>query len=418
MEIKRDDYLNKLISRENNGLIKVITGLRRSGKSYLLFNLYYNYLLDKEIDKSHIIDVALDDRTNKELRNPDNMLKFIKDKIKDDKLYYILLDEIQYLDEFEDVLNSLMHIRNADIYVTGSNSKFLSSDVITEFRGRGDEIHIYPLSFREFVSVYKGSTDEAWDDYFNYGGMPLVLSKDTAKEKTEYLKSLFEKVYISDILERHKKVKNKIELDELLDILSSAVGSLTNPLKLSKTFKSEKNKVISDKTIKRYIEYFEDSFLISEAKRYDVKGKKYINSPYKYYFEDIGLRNARLNFRQTEENHVMENIIYNELKVRGYNIDIGVVNVYEYNKDRKRILKNYEVDFVVTQGNNKYYIQSALSLNNLEKIKQENNSLININDSFKKIIVVKDNIKPRRDENGIVTIGIYNFLLDENSLDL
>lgn len=418
MEIKRDDYLNKLINRENNGLIKVITGLRRSGKSYLLFNLYYNYLISKGIDKSHIIYIALDDRTNKELRNPDNMLKFIKEKITDDKLYYILLDEIQYLDEFEDVLNSLMHIRNADVYVTGSNSKFLSSDVITEFRGRGDEIHVFPLSFREFISVYQGTIDEAWDDYYNYGGMPLVLSRETSKEKTEYLKSLFEKVYISDILERHKKIKNKIELDELLDILSSAVGSLTNPLKLSKTFRSEKNKNIDDKTIKRYIDYFEDSFLINEAKRYDVKGKKYINSPYKYYFEDIGLRNARINFRQTEENHVMENIIYNELRIRGYNVDVGVVNVYEKNEKGSRILKSYEVDFVVTQGNNKYYIQSAFSMSNPEKIRQENNSLINIGDSFKKIIVVKDNIKPRRDENGVVTMGIFNFLTDANSLDV
>ena len=418
MEIKRDDYLNKLINRENNGLIKVITGLRRSGKSYLLFNLYYNYLISKGIDKSHIIDIALDDRTNKELRNPDNMLKFIKEKITDDKLYYILLDEIQYLDEFEDVLNSLMHIRNADVYVTGSNSKFLSSDVITEFRGRGDEIHVFPLSFREFISVYQGTIDEAWDDYYNYGGMPLVLSRETSKEKTEYLKSLFEKVYISDILERHKKIKNKIKLYELLDILSSAVGSLTNPLKLSKTFRSEKNKNIDDKTIKRYIDYFEDSFLINEAKRYDVKGKKYINSPYKYYFEDIGLRNARINFRQTEENHVMENIIYNELRIRGYNVDVGVVNVYEKNEKGSRILKSYEVDFVVTQGNNKYYIQSAFSMSNPEKIRQENNSLINIGDSFKKIIVVKDNIKPRRDENGVVTMGIFNFLTDANSLDV
>ena len=286
------------------------------------------------------------------------------------------------------------------------------------FRSRGDEIHVFPLSFREFISVYQGTIDEAWDDYYNYGGMPLVLSRETSKEKTEYLKSLFEKVYISDILERHKKIKNKIELDELLDILSSAVGSLTNPLKLSKTFRSEKNKNIDDKTIKRYIDYFEDSFLINEAKRYDVKGKKYINSPYKYYFEDIGLRNARINFRQTEENHVMENIIYNELRIRGYNVDVGVVNVYEKNEKGSRILKSYEVDFVVTQGNNKYYIQSAFSMSNPEKIRQENNSLINIGDSFKKIIVVKDNIKPRRDENGVVTMGIFNFLTDANSLDV
>ena len=418
MEIQRDYYLNELISKEKNGLIKIITGLRRSGKTFLLFNLFYKYLLNKGIEKSHIIDIALDDRRNKELRNPDNMLEFINEKIIDDDLYYILIDEVQLMDEFTDVLNSLMHIRNADVYVTGSNSKFLSTDVVTEFRGRGDEIHVFPLSFKEFTSVYDGSIYQAWDDYYNYGGMPFVLSCDTKKKKQEYVKSLFEKVYISDILERHKKIKNKEELDELLDILSSSIGSLTNPLKLSNTFKSVKNKNISDKTINNYIGYFEDSFLISKAKRYDVKGKKYINSPLKYYFEDIGLRNARLNFRQTEESHVMENIIYNELKLRGYNVDVGVVEVYETDKKGKRVLKKYEVDFIATQGDNKYYIQSALEMNSEEKVKQERKPLVNINDSFKKIIVVKDDVKPRKDDNGITTIGIYNFLLKENSLDL
>ena len=418
MEIKRDYYLNELISREKNGLIKIITGLRRAGKTYLLFTLFYKYLLNNGVDKSHIIDIALDDRTNKELRNPDNMLKYIKESIKDDDEYYILIDEVQLMDEFEDVLNSLMHIRNADVYVTGSNSKFLSTDVVTEFRGRGDEIHVYPLSFKEFFSVYDGSVYQAWDDYYNYGGMPFVVSCDTKKKKEDYVKSLFEKVYISDILERHKKIRNKEELDELLDILSSSIGSFTNPLKLSNTFKSEKNKIISDKTISRYIDYFEDSFLISKAKRYDIKGKKYINSPQKYYFEDVGLRNARLNFRQTEESHVMENIIYNELKMRGYNVDVGVVEVYEPNKNGVTSLKNYEIDFIATQGDNKYYIQSALAMRNEEKAKQERKSLINVNDSFKKIIVVKDDVKPRRDDNGIMTIGIFNFLLNDNSLDL
>ncbi len=418
MEIQRDYYLNELISKEKNGLIKIITGLRRAGKTYLLFNLFYKYLLNKGIEKSHIIDIALDDRLNKELRNPDNMLNYIRKKIIDDDLYYILIDEVQLMDEFEDVLNSLMHIRNADVYVTGSNSKFLSTDVVTEFRGRGDEIHVYPLSFKEFTSVYEGSIYQAWDDYYNYGGMPYVVFCDTKKKKQEYVKSLFEKVYISDILERHKKIKNKDELDELLDILSSSIGSLTNPLKLSKTFKSIKNKTISDKTISNYIGYFEDSFLISKAKRYDVKGKRYINSPLKYYFEDIGLRNARLNFRQTEESHVMENIIYNELKLRGYNVDVGIVEVYETDKKGKRNLKQYEVDFIATQGDNKYYIQSALEMNTEEKAKQERKSLVNINDSFKKIIVVKDDVKPRKDDNGITTIGIFNFLLKENSLDL
>lgn len=418
MEIQRDYYLNELISRERNGLIKIITGLRRSGKTYLLFNIFYKYLLNKGIEKSHIIDIALDDRLNKELRNPDKMLDYIKEKIVDENLYYILIDEVQLMDEFTDVLNSLMHIRNADVYVTGSNSKFLSTDIVTEFRGRGDEIHVYPLSFKEFTSAYKGTVYQAWDDYYNYGGMPYVVFCDTTKKKQEYVKSLFEKVYISDIIERHKKIKNRDELDELLDILSSSIGSLTNPLKLSKAFKSIKNKTISDKTISNYINYFEDSFLISKAKRYDIKGKKYINSPMKYYFEDIGLRNARLNFRQTEESHVMENIIYNELKMRKYNVDVGIVEVYEKNKKGNRILKKYEVDFIATQGDNKYYVQSALEMNSEEKAKQERKSLVNINDSFKKIIVVKDDVKPRKDDNGITTIGIFNFLLEDNSLDL
>lgn len=418
MEIQRDYYLNELISREGNGLIKIITGLRRSGKTYLIFNLFFKYLLNKGIEKSHIIDIALDDRLNKDLRDPDNMLNYIKEKIIDENMYYILIDEVQLMGEFTDVLNSLMHIRNTDVYVTGSNSKFLSTDIVTEFRGRGDEIHVYPLSFKEFTSVYEGSVYQAWDDYYNYGGMPYVVFCDTKKKKQEYVKSLFEKVYISDILERHKKIKNRDEIDELLDILSSSIGSLTNPLKLSKTFKSIKNKTISDKTISNYIGYFEDSFLISKAKRYDVKGKRYINSPLKYYFEDIGLRNARLNFRQTEESHVMENIIYNELKLRGYNVDVGIVEVYETDKKGKRNLKQYEVDFIATQGDNKYYIQSALEMNNEEKAKQERKSLVNINDSFKKIIVVKDDVKPRKDDNGITTIGVFNFLLEENSLDL
>ncbi len=417
MDIKRDDYLNKLIARQKNGLVKIITGLRRSGKSYLLFNIFKKYLIEKGIEKSHIISIALDDLSNEKLRNPYNMLNFIKEKILDNDLYYIMLDEVQYLERFEEVLNSLMHIENVDIYVTGSNSKFLSSDVITEFRGRGDEIHVYPLSFREFVSVYEGTKEEAWDKYFTYGGMPLVLSYNTPQEKSEYLQSLFDKVYVSDIIERHK-VRHKEELDELLDILSSSIGSLTNPLKLSKTYKSEKNKIISDKTINNYIGYFEDSFLINKAKRYNIKGKKYINSPYKFYFEDIGLRNARLNFRQTEENHIMENIIYNELRIRGYNVDVGVMEVFDTDSKGKTILKNYEVDFIATQGSKKYYIQSAFNINSEEKEKQEKNSLINIDDSFKKIIVVKENVMPRRDEYGITTIGIYNFLLDKASLEL
>ena len=417
MEIKRDYYLNQLIASEKNNLIKVITGLRRSGKSYLLFNLFYDYLLKKGIKKSHIITIALDDLANERLRDPYTILDYIKKKIKDNDLYYIFLDEIQYLNRFEEVLNSLLHIKNVDVYVTGSNSKLLSKDVITEFRGRGDEIKVYPLTFKEFFSVYNGSVDEAWDDYFNYGGMPLVLSYTDYSKKVDYLKGLFDKVYITDIIERYR-IKNKTDLDELLNILSSDIGSLTNPLKLSKIFLGEKKSKISDKTINRYIEYLEDAFLVSKVQRYDIKGKKYINSPFKYYFEDIGLRNARLNFRQVEENHVMENIIYNELKVRGYAIDIGIVNLYDYDKKGKRILKNYEVDFIASKGNNKYYIQSAFSLDNEDKLRQETNSLNNIKDSFKKIIIVKNNIKPRKDEKGITIIGLYNFLLEENSLDL
>ena len=312
MEIKRDLYLNRLIRRENNGLIKVVTGVRRCGKSYLLFNLFHNYLIEKGVAEDHIIEVALDDRSNKELRDPDQMLAYLKDRIKDKETYYIILDEVQLLSEFEDVLNSLLHIRNADVYVTGSNSKFLSSDVITEFRGRGDEIRMYPLSFREFSSAYPGSEEDAWEDYYTYGGLPLILTRETDEEKAEYLINLFQKVYLSDIIDRHK-IRNREELDELVDILASAVGSLTNPLKLSKTFKSVKNKTISDKTLKKYIDYLTDAFLVSKAVRYDIKGRKYIGSPTKFYFEDVGLRNARLNFRQTEENHIMENIIYNEL---------------------------------------------------------------------------------------------------------
>ena len=417
MEIKRDLYLNKLIRKKNNGLIKIVTGVRRCGKSYLLFNLFHNHLLEEGVDEEHIIEVALDDRSNKELRNPDNMLKFVKERIIDKETYYIILDEVQLLDEFEDVLNSFLHIRNADIYVTGSNSKFLSSDLITEFRGRGDEIRIYTLSFREFVSVYDGSMDEAWDEYFNYGGLPLILSMETVEDKIEYLTSLFQKVYLSDIVERNK-VRNKDELDELVDILASAIGSLTNPSKLAKTFRSVKGKAISDKTLKNYIDYLIDAFLISKAKRFDIKGKRYIGSPAKYYFEDIGLRNARLNFRQVEITHIMENIIYNELRIRGYKVDVGLVEHYSTNKDGKRQKKQLEVDFVATKGSEKYYIQSAFAMNNEEKIAQEQRPLVNISDSFKKIIIVADNIKVRRNEEGITTMGLRNFLLDENSLNV
>ena len=417
MEIKRDIYLDRLIRREKNGLIKIVTGVRRCGKSYLLFNLFHNYLLDKGVKEDHIIEVALDDRSNKELRDPDNMLNYVKERIADRDIYYIILDEVQLLAEFEDVLNSFMHIRNADVYITGSNSKFLSSDLVTEFRGRGDEIRIYPLSFREYCSVYEGSADEAWDDYFTYGGLPLILSRKTVEEKAEYLMSLFQKVYLSDIIDRHK-VRNQEELDELVDILASAVGSLTNPLKLANTFKTVKKKTISDKTLKKYMDYLMDAFLVSKAVRYDIKGRKYIGSPAKFYFEDVGLRNARLNFRQMEENHIMENIIYNELRIRGYHVDVGLVEQFGKNSENKTTKKQLEVDFVVTRGSEKYYIQSAFAMNSEGKREQEERPLNAIGDSFKKIIVVRDNIKVRRNDMGIVTVGIRNFLMDENSLNL
>lgn len=415
MEIKRDLYLDKLIRKKKNGLIKVVTGVRRCGKSYLLFHLFHDHLLESGVPEDHIIEVALDDRSNKALRDPDAMLQFVKERIKDKDDYYIILDEVQYLDEFEDVLNSLLHIRNADVYVTGSNSRFLSSDVITQFRGRGDEIHVYPLSFREFTSAYPGTLDEAWDDYLVYGGLPLILSMENDADKSEYLVSLFQKVYISDIIERHG-VRNKAELDELVDILASAIGSYTNQNKLVRTFKSVKGKTISDKTVKNYIDYLVDSFLISKAVRFDIKGRKYIGSPAKYYFEDVGLRNARLGFRQVEETHLMENIIYNELRVRGYHVDVGVVEYYETNKEGKRGKKQLEVDFVATKGSEKYYLQSAFALPTPEKVNQEQRGLLSISDFFRKIVVVGGNKKVRRDENGIITIGLRNFLLDEDSL--
>lgn len=417
MEIRRDVYLNKLIRKKKNGLIKVVTGIRRCGKSYLLFHLFHNHLLEEGVPEDHVIEVALDDRRNKALRDPDAMLRYIEQRMQGKGDYYIILDEVQYMDEFEDVLNSLLHIPNADVYVTGSNSKFLSSDVITEFRGRGDEIHVYPLSFREYASVYPGTPDEAWDDYVVYGGLPLILSMEAPEDKAEYLTTLFQKVYLSDIVERHN-VRSKAELDELVDVLASSTGSYTSLSKLMKTFKSVKNKTLSDKTIKNYIDYLMDSFLISKATRYDIKGKKYIGSPAKYYFEDVGLRNARLGFRQVEENHLMENIIYNELRIRGYHVDVGVVEHYSANSAGKREKRQLEVDFVATLGSDKCYIQSAFAMPSSDKAEQERRSLLSISDSFRKIIVVGRDQKVRRDENGIATIGIQKFLLDENSLRL
>lgn len=415
MEIKRDTYLEKLVRREKNGLIKIVTGIRRCGKSYLLFNLFHQHLLDKGVQEDHIIEIALDNIKYSELRDPKKMFSYIESRITDLNLYYIILDEVQLMDDFVDVLNGLLHIKNADVYVTGSNSKFLSRDVVTEFRGRGDEIHMLPLSFSEFYSVYEGSVTEAWDEYFNYGGLPLVLTWQQPEEKEEYLLTLFREVYLTDIIERHK-IRNPEEFNELMDVLASSVGSLTNPLKLSKTFKSVKNKTISDVTITRYIEYLEEAFLVHRAVRYDVKGKKYIGSPAKYYFEDIGLRNARLNFRQTEENHLMENIIYNELRFRGFRVDVGVVESSIRGENGKKQRKQYEIDFVASKGNLKYYIQSAFSMATPEKIEQEQRSLRQIPDSFTKIIVVREDKSPRRDDNGFITIGIRQFLLNPDLL--
>ncbi len=417
MEIKRDLYLNKLIKRECNGLVKVITGIRRCGKSYLLFRLYHDYLLQKGIQEDHLIEIALDDILHKELREPKTLYNHIKAQMKDTEQYYLFLDEIQYVGDFSDLVNGLSHIRNLDVYVTGSNSRFLSSDILTEFRGRGDEIHVFPLSFAEYCSVYKGSMTEAWKDYYTYGGLPLILSRDDDEMKAEYLSSLLQKVYISDIVDRNK-IRNESELEALLNILASSIGSLTNPAKLTRSFKSMKNSRITEKTVKKYLGYLTDAFLMDKALRYDVKGKKYIETPSKYYFSDVGIRNAQLNFRQQEENHIMENIIFNELKIRGYRVDVGVVEVVETNGEGKRVQKGLEIDFIATKGNNRYYIQSAFDMPNEAKEKQEKRSLLKIKDSFKKIIVVKDDIKLKRDDSGITTMGIFEFLLHENSLDL
>ena len=415
MEIKRDVYLRKLIDRQHNGLVKVITGIRRCGKSYLLFELFYKYLKEQGVDDSHIIKLALDDRKNKKYRNPDELCDYVHSQIVDDKPYYILLDEVQFVDEFEDVLNSFLHIKNADTYVTGSNAKFLSKDIITEFRGRGDEIHVSPLSFKEFYSVYDGSKEDAWKEYCLYGGLPKILEYRTDEDKVAYLKNIFEETYLTDIKERHK-IRNDAELAELLDILSSSIGSLTNPKKLSDTFRSVKQVSIHPDTLNNYLEHLVDSYLISQAKRYDIKGKKYINTPSKYYFTDIGLRNARLNFRQYEETHIMENVIYNELKIMGFNLDVGIV---EYSKaiDGKSVRVQAEVDFVCNKADKRYYIQSAFSIPDREKMLQEQNSLTRINDSFKKIIIVKDSIKTHYNEDGVLILNLFDFLLEETSLE-
>lgn len=417
MEIRRDIYLKKLINRMHNGMIKVVTGIRRSGKSYLLFTIFKDYLLSEGVDEDHIISIELDRLENKKYRNPYVILEQIRSQLIDSKDYYIFLDEVQLLDQFEDVLNSLLHIRNVDVYVTGSNSKFLSKDIITEFRGRGDEVHVYPVSFREYMTVFNGDKYEGWSSYVRFGGLPLTVTMNSDEQRVEYLTRLFEETYIKDIIERNH-IEKKQELNDLINVLASGIGSLTNPSKIVATFNSVIQSDISLNTVRSYIEHLEDAFIISEANRYDVKGRKYIGTPLKYYFEDVGLRNARLGFRQVEETHLMENIIYNELRVRGFSVDVGVVMKRKRTKAGVQEKKQLEIDFIANQGSRRYYIQSAFSIPDEEKRKQEKASLISVGDSFKKIIIVKDVVKPWHDDDGILTISLYDFLLDEKSLEL
>ena len=422
MNIKRDDYLQILVDKIGNGMIKVITGLRRSGKSYLLNKIFKKYLLDNITDKNHIIYLALDSQINKKYWDPDVLNDYILSKITNNKeKFFVLLDEIQFVDDFVPVLNGLIYMDNVDVYVTGSNSKLLSSDISTEFRGRGDVIHLYPLTFKEFCDAHQGEKDDAWNEYVLYGGLPYILSLKTEEEKIDYLKKLYEETYFVDLKER-RKIKNEQLLNDILDVLSSQVGSLTNPTRLTNTINNnyqnkKKEELINKNTVENYISYIEDAFLINKAKRYDIKGNKYFNSPYKYYYEDIGLRNSRLNFRQLDDGHIMENIIYNELLSRKLNVDVGIVEVFDKDSNNKTIRNNYEVDFIVNKGSKKYYIQSAYNLDTDEKVLQEKKSLRNINDSFKKIIIVKDNINIRIDNDGIIKMGLYYFLLNKNSLD-
>lgn len=416
MEIRRDRYLNRLLDRRQNGLIKVVTGMRRCGKSYLLFKLFRERLLSEGVDESHIVGIAFDTFENRRFRDPEVLYPYLKERIRDGGMYYVLLDEVQLLGEFEAVLNGLIRMENVDVYVTGSNARFLSKDVITEFRGRGDEVRVYPLSFAEFMSVYPGSKRDGFDEYMLYGGLPMIRNFPTAEQKIAFLKSLLEETYISDIVGRHS-IRNRSELEELLNILSSAIGSLTNPEKLSATFRSVKKKNISSNTIRRYIEYFCDSFLIDSALRYDVKGKKYIDTPVKYYFTDMGLRNARLNFRQLEETHAMENIIFNELKLRGFNVDVGVITQNDTNGNGGSVRRQLEIDFVCNLASKRYYIQSAYALPDAAKLEQEKRSLTLTGDFFKRIILTKDAPAPHYTEDGILIMGIYDFLLNENSLE-
>ena len=411
MEIKRDYYLKKVINAEHNGLIKIVTGIRRCGKSYLLNHLFYNYLINKGIPEDHIIKVALDSIENKYLREPLKLYEYIKEKIADKNDYYIILDEIQLVTDFVEVLNSLLRIENTDVYVTGSNSKFLSTDIVTEFRGRGYEIRMYPLSFAEFMTIYKGTIANGWKEYYTYGGLPLVTQIEGVEGKTNYLSEQKENVYINDVLERNN-IKNDEELRILVEIISSSVGSLSNPTKLADTFESTRNIKIGNKTVNAYLKYLEEAFIIEKAKKYDIKGKRYIDTPSKYYFTDTGLRNTFVNYRQQDEGHIMENIIYIELRKRGYNVDIGMIETRANNE-----YKQLEVDFVANKGDNKYYIQSTLNMNDEKVAEREQRPLLKINDSFKKFIIVKDDIMRNRNEDGIITMGIFDFLTDSNSLD-
>ena len=417
MRIQRKIYLDKVIDSRHNGMIKIITGVRRSGKSFLLFELFANWLEEEGVSSDHIIKIDLENRRNKSLRNPDNLLEFIDSKMIDKKMYYILIDEIQLVDEFEDVLNSYLKINNADLYVTGSNARFLSKDVLSTFRGRGEEIRVFPLNFQEFMSVEDKNVELAFEEFMTYGGLPQVLEYKSEERKIEYLKALFAETYLIDIKERYN-VKQDGEMETLLDVISSNIGSLTNPSKLANTFQSEKKVKLSDKTIKNYLDYICDSFLVEKSQRYDVTGKKYIETPYKYYFVDLGLRNARLNFRQLEKTHMMENVIYNELRIRGFNVDVGIVPVVIRDKEGNQKRISYEIDFVANKGNQRYYIQSAYRLDSVEKISQEQCSLRNVDDSFKKIVIVGSPILIERDNDGITTMSVYDFLLKANSLEL
>ena len=415
--IERNKYLDELVSLRHNGMIKVITGMRRCGKSYLLFEIFASWLENEGIASDHIIKVDLEDYKNREMRNPDNLYAYMESRIADDAMYYLLLDEVQMLDKFEDVLNGFLRMRNVDVYVKGSNAKFLSKDIATEFRGRGFEVKMYPLSFREYMSVYPGSIQAGFNEYMLYGGLPQILSYNTEEQKAKFLKSLFDETYIKDIKDRYE-IRKDDDLEELINIMASGIGALTNPNKLANTFRSEKKSSISYDTVKEYIDYLIDSFLVEKSTRYDIKGKRYINSPYKYYFMDLGLRNARINFRQSERSHLMENMVYNELRIRGFNVDVGTVPVVVTDENGRQQRSSLEVDFVCNLGSRRYYIQSAYRMESDEKIKQERASLLKVDDSFKKIIVIGEESPVTRDEVGITTISIYDFLLKDNSLEL